>query len=193
MNMIQAPPIHTTVVGVFEDQGHALAAATDLRRAGFSNDQIAFLGPDLRPAIEPRPERPGLENDPTHTRWEEGAGLGAAAGASVGSGLGLAIAAGLLSPIGPAVAGGVLVTWLATMGAGAAAGTVVGALVGLGVPEEEGRWYEDELKHGRTLVIIQDADERAEDARQVLRQNGAAIREPSDVGTYGTGLPSTPY
>jgi hypothetical protein len=193
MNMIQAPPIHTTVVGVFDDQAHARAAAEELRRAGFANEQIGFLGPDLRPQFEPKEVRSGFENDPTNTRWEEGAGLGAAAGASVGAGVGLAAAAGLIPAIGPAVAGGALIGWLAGMGTGAAAGSLVGALVGLGIPEEEGRWYESELKAGRTMVTVQDADERAEDARSILRRHGATIREPSDVGTYGTGLPSTPY
>lgn len=193
MHMIQAPPIHTTVVGVFDDQAHARAAAEDLRRSGFNDDHIGYLGPDLRPKLEPEAVRAGFENDPTHTHWEEGAGIGAAAGASVAGGIGLVAAAGLIPAIGPAVAGGALIGWLAGVGAGAAAGSIVGALVGLGIPEEEGRAYEDDLKAGKTLTVVRDADERAEDARSILRRHGATIREGADIGTYGTGLPSTPY
>jgi hypothetical protein len=42
-------------------------------------------------------------------------------------------------------------------------------------------------------VTIHDADQRAEDAREILRKHGATVREPSAVGTYGTGVPATPY
>jgi hypothetical protein len=70
---------------------------------------------------------------------------------------------------------------------------LIGRAPGSDVSVEDGRWFEAELRAGRTVVTVHDADQRAEEAREVLRAHGGAIREPSDIGTYGTGLPATPY
>jgi len=183
MTTPMADPVHTTVVGIFELTSEARAAVEDLRRAGFSDAQIGFITPY---------DATGTSAD-GETKWEEGAGVGAAVGASIGGAAGLMVAAAMLSPIGPALVGGAIAAGLASLGAGAAAGTVFGALIGLGIPEDESRWYEGELQKGRSLVIVQNADERAEDAREVLRHHSATIGEPALVGTYGTGVPSTPY
>lgn len=58
---------------------------------------------------------------------------------------------------------------------------------------EGGEWYESELQAGRTIVTVRDADERAEEIRELLRGHGGSIREASPVGVYGTGLPATPF
>ena len=104
-------PVHTMVVGVFDDAAHARAAAADLRTAGFSDDCVCFIAPGARP----------------HTHAEHGA------------------------------------------------------------------WEDEELNDGKTIVTVEQADQRAEDARTILRKHGATLREPSPVGTYGTGLPATPF
>jgi hypothetical protein len=170
-------------VGVFEDRASARAAIENLRRAGFSDQRIGFISPDTRAKGSKH-----LETD-----VEEGAGIGAALGAAAGGAAGLAVALGMLTPIGPAIAGGALIAWIASVGAGAATGALVGALVGLGISEHDARWYESQLRAGRTLVTVHEADERSDDARAILRHHGASIQEPSDIGTYGTGLPATPY
>ena len=54
-------------------------------------------------------------------------------------------------------------------------------------------WQEAEMRDGKTILTVEEADERAEDARDILRRHGATIREPSPIGTYGTGLPATPF
>src|SRR5213078_4414791 len=87
-------------------------------------------------AVARETEHTGLPDDPTHSRWEEGTGIGAAAGAATGTGLGLAVAANLIPGVGSVIAGGTIIAILASAGAGAAVGGVVGALIGLGVPEE---------------------------------------------------------
>src|SRR4051812_18845349 len=104
-----------TVIGVFADRDRARAAVEDLRRAGFRDDQIGLVGRDrtnnavttttTAAGHEHGREKSGLPNDPTHSRWEEGTGLGAAAGAVTGTGLGLAVAAGLIPGVGPVIAG----------------------------------------------------------------------------------------
>jgi hypothetical protein len=182
MNTPMADPVHTTVVGIFDMTAEARPAVEDLRGAGFSDAQIGF--------ITPYDATGGLKGE---TRWEEGAEVGAAIGASIGGAAGLMVVAAMLSPIGPALVGGAIVAGLATLGAGAATGTVLGALIGLGIPEDESRWYEAELEKGKSLVIVHNADERAEEARAILRRHNATVGEPTLLATYGTSGPATPY
>lgn len=177
-----------TAVGVFPNYATARRAVDALRRAGYRDDQIGVLGPDeVRSSGE---RRSGLPNDPTHTRWEEGAGIGAAAGGLAGLGLGAVVAAGLLSPVGPVVAGGTLVALLASAGTGATVGTVVGGLVGLGVPEEDARWYAAEAEAGRVVVTVHDAEPTA---REILNRHGAANPDSARAAVPGNALPATPY
>jgi hypothetical protein len=181
-----------TAIGVFPGYTETRRAVEALRHAGFRDDQIGVLGPEDRAALG---ERSGLPNDPTYTRWEEGSGIGAAAGGLAGLGLGAAVAAGLVSPIGPVVAGGALVALIASAGTGAAIGTVVGGLAGLGVPEEDARWYSSELEAGRVVVTVR--TERGEVAREILRQHGANnLPKPAtsdSTAIDGNALPATPY
>lgn len=191
-----------TAIGVFPGYAEARRAVEALRAAGYRDDQIGVLGPgDLRN----EPDHSGLPSDPTHTRWEEGAGIGAAAGGLAGIGLGAAVAAGLISPLGPVVAGGTLVALIASAGTGATVGTVVGALAGLGVAEDDARWYQSELEAGRVVVTVRAADGTA--ARDILDRNGACNRPDArtadsadapdaldpDRAVPGNALPATPY
>lgn len=173
------------VVGVFDDYRQAEQAIQELRRSGFRDDEIGILSRTTHMS------ETGIVNDPTHSRWEEGAGIGAAAGAITGTGLGLAVAAGLIPGVGPVIVGGALAALLASAGAGAAVGTVLGALIGLGIPEEESQFYESEFKAGRTLVTVR-AGSRNEDARPILTRFGA--HEPATSGAaFGSGVEATPY
>ncbi|HTK77020.1 MAG TPA: hypothetical protein VL371_17270 [Gemmataceae bacterium] len=173
------------VVGVFDDYRQAEAAIGELRHAGFRDDEIGILSRTVTA------NETGVVNDPTQSRWEEGAGIGAAAGAITGTGLGLAVAAGLIPGAGPVIAGGALAALLASAGAGAAVGTVLGALIGLGIPEEESQFYENEFKSGRTLVTVR-AGSRNEDAWQILRRHGAH-EAAVHAAAFGGGVEATPY
>lgn len=176
-------PVHTIVIGVFEDRASARTAIENLRRAGFPDSRLGFISPE--PTTRRRNEDSSVVDDPT--------GIGAAVGAAAGAAAGLAVAAAVFPPVGPAIVGGALAAWLATVGTGAATGAVVGTLVGLGISEAEAEWYEEQLKRGRTLVTVHDSDERSEDARSIIRHAGGEIHGPTEIGTYGTGLPATPY
>ncbi len=118
MDTPYSDPIHTMVVGVFDDIDRARQAVADLNRAGFVNDEVDCICGGARPRVH---------------------------------------AANEISPT------------------------------------DGGEWLEDELGAGHTVVTVHEADERAEEVRELLRKHGATIREPSPVGTYGTGLPATPY
>jgi hypothetical protein len=164
--------INHTAVGVFDDPMQAMEAVRALRATGFDDTHIGMVS---RNDTRADAERSGLQDDPTYTRWEEGSGVGAAAGAVTGVGLGLAVAAGLIPGVGPIIAGGTLVALLASAGTGAAVGTVLGALVGLGIPEDEATFYESEVAAGKTVVTVH-SPERVGDAEEILRTNGALER-----------------
>lgn len=189
-----------TVIGVFIDHDRARAAADDLRKAGFSDDQIGLVtrttdgGTATHAASQDRAkEKTGLPSDPTHSHWEEGAGIGAAAGAATGTGLGLAVAANLIPGVGPVLVGGAIMAILASAGTGAAVGGLIGALVGLGVPEEEASYYDSQFKTGRTIVTVR-ADDRSAAAWEVLARHGAYDFERQEsAASPGTALPATPY
>ncbi|HVL15035.1 MAG TPA: hypothetical protein VM529_20860 [Gemmata sp.] len=187
-----------TAVGVFPGYEEAVRAVTALRDAGFREDQIGVAGPDTTGATGAHFS--GLHHDPTHTRWEEGAGIGAAVGGVAGLGLGAAVALGLMSPLGPVVAGGALVALLASAGGGATVGTIVGGLIGLGIPEADAQWYVEEVEAGRVVVTVRGGS--GDHAQEILDRHGANRRPPEnppaapgddDNAIPGNALPATPY
>jgi len=162
----------TNAIGVFHSRDRAREAIHALKNAGFGDNQIGLIS---RGSADREHTPTGLADDPTHSRWEEGTGIGAAAGATTGLGLGLAVAAGLIPAIGPVIAGGTLMALIASAGAGATVGTVLGGLIGLGIPEDEAAYYDEEFRTGRTLVTCQAGDRLAE-AMAIMRQYGAVER-----------------
>jgi hypothetical protein len=182
----------STVVGVFEDRQRADEAVRELRAAGFAEDQIGIA---MR-----RDESWG----DVESEKEEGshAGEGALAGVLAGLGLGavagMGVLAGVIPVIGPAIAGGTLGVILSNAAAGAGIAGLAGALIGAGIPDEEARYYEDELKAGRTVVTVR-ADGRADEATAILRRLGAydmstrqevVSRRASMAGTGAASEPS---
>jgi hypothetical protein len=158
-----------TVVGVFNDRTAALRALEELRRAGFTEDQLGVLARDAD--VEVR-SAPADESTREGSQWEEGAATGVVAGAGIGALWALGIAAGVLPAIGPVIAGGILASVLASAAGAAAVGGVLGALIGLGIPEHEARVYEREFHAGRTLVTVR-ANGRYDQIRTILRRHGA--------------------
>src|SRR5579872_1284565 len=148
---------HSVVVGVFADQAQARQAIEELRRVGFSDDEIGFLTRAVT----------------TESSKDERADVttGAASGGVIGGVLGAA--ASLLIPgFGPAVAGGILIATLGGVVLGAAAGSIYTALVSLGVPERDASFYQQELKAGRTIVTVK-SDGGEKQALAILRHYGA--------------------
>ncbi len=152
-----------TVVGVFDDRARAQAAVRELRQAGFREDQIGVVAPGHDG------DAGAAKKGSTGAHVAEGAGIGIAAGAGVGALWALGIVAGFLPAIGPAVAGGIFASLLASAATGAAAAGIAGALIGLGIPSDQASYYEEEFKSGRTLWSPSKAENRYQEARDILR------------------------
>jgi uncharacterized protein (TIGR02271 family) len=170
-----------SVIGVFTDHSQAQRAVSELKRAGFTDDQIGVVGRDERSGDVKRTA--GDSGEETDSYAGEGAATGLAAGAGVGALWGLGILAGALPAIGPAIAGGTLAALLSSAAAGAAAAGLGGALIGMGIPKDEAEYYETEVNSGRIIVTVS-ATGRDEEARAILRRNGgydASNRQSSSM------------
>lgn len=158
-------------VGAFADAAQAQKAVAALQQAGYRNDQIGIVS---RHSVEGTPF-PGAE-EPQRGRVQEGAVAGMAVGAGLsavcgGMLWGLSALSGVVPGIGPVVVGGTLAILGSAAAAGAMAARLGGALKGLGVTEDDAKFYESELKAGRTIITVQGAN--SEDAQQILRAHGA--------------------
>lgn len=163
------------VVGVFRDAEAARSAIDELRVAGFGAHDVDLLMPDLADS-GPRT---------AETKAAEGTATGAVLGGLLG-GLGgwlVGLGAIAIPVVGPVVAAGAFATMLAGAGAGLGVGAIAGGLIGLGIPEEEARWYEQEVEAGNTLVAVR-GDGSYDAAREILRRHGAydiEAREPRSL------------
>jgi heat induced stress protein YflT len=157
-----------TVVGLFYDPAQAELAIRELKRDGFSDDEIGVL-------MQDRQKQQHLA-DTTGTKVSEAATTGAIGGGVAGGVIGLLAGVGALAipGIGPIIAGGALASTLAGAGIGAAAGGLIGALVGMGIPEEDARYFEEGIRSGGILVTVK-AGSRADAVRQILRRSGGEV------------------
>lgn len=158
---------HSSTVGVFETRAGAEQCVTDLRAAGYRDDQISVIARDERGNV--------VNEDATgHNNAADGAAVGVAAGAGAMALGSLAVSFGVIPVIGPVLAAGPIAAALISGAAGAAAGGIAGALIGAGIPEEDAKFYEDEVKAGRYVVSVH--GDRAADARPVMTRHGAYDR-----------------
>ena len=164
-----ASTVTGTVVGVFEDQAKAQQAIAELRRAGYTEDQIGVVSR----------HRDEAATAGSGTKVEEGAAAGLATGAGIGALWGLGILSNVLPGIGPAIFGGTLGVILSSAAAGAAAAGIGGALAGLGISDDDAKYYEGEFKSGRTIVTVHGGP-KAGQARTLITQYGGYDRSSSN-------------
>lgn len=155
----------STVIGTFADRNQAEKAVKALRDRGFTEDEISIIakgGNQGGGDFEAADSDMALGGVGEGTTW--GGVLGGAAGLLAGVGA-LAIPG-----IGPIVAAGPLAATLS----GAVTGGVAGGLLDLGIPEDRGQFFEEEVRRGRFLTVIETESGMVEDAARIMRDNGAA-------------------
>jgi hypothetical protein len=121
---------------------------TNLKQAGFSNNDISVLFPDKSTTKDFAHEK--------HTKAPEGAAIGGSVGLSVGAVVGLLAGIGALAipGVGPLIAAGPIMGALSGAAVGAATGGLTGCLIGLGIPEYEAKRYEGKIIGGNTLISV---------------------------------------
>lgn len=160
------------VAGLFDSRDQAEKAVSELRGSGFY-EEISMLSADKG---KERGDAKGI-NRPHAGVGEGSIATGATTGGVLGGLAGLALGAGALAipGIGPVVAAGPIAGLLS----GAATGGIAGGLIDWGIPAERGRFYEGKVREGKILTTVQSTDEKANNAANVLRKNGA-----KDVETH---------
>lgn len=144
-----------TVIGVFDTEQQADAAVRELRKEGFPDNEISVIGKDSG--------QHGAHGG-AHV------GDGATWGAGIGGGAGLLATAGVLAipGFGPILALGPLAATLTA----AAGGGIAGALVDYGIPEQQGKHYEKDVKEGKFLAVLKTTHD-ADQAARTLKSKGA--------------------
>lgn len=153
----------SVVLGIFDDRGQAEQTAGDLRNKGFHKDISVVARDEGKGDIQETRLEGGEEDNSPMTGIATGGTLGGLAGLAAGAG------ALVIPGIGPLVAVGPIAGLLS----GAATGGIAGGLIDWGIPEAEGRHYEEDVKQGKTLVSVQGNENRLNEAADVLRRNGA--------------------
>ncbi|MFC4775917.1 general stress protein [Paenibacillus sp. GCM10023252] len=163
------------IVGVFHSQDEAIRAIESLKRQGYTSDEISIVAKNRDDVNDVSEE--------TGTMAPEGLASGAAAGGVLGGVTGLLAGLGLLAipGIGPILAAGPIAATLTGAAVGAGAGGLVGGLIGLGIPEEEAKQYNDYVKEGRILVLVESDMKRDNYAYDSFRDNNSL-----NASSYGS-------
>jgi hypothetical protein len=178
-----------TVAGIFQSRSDAERAIESLRALGLSDENLSLLAPGT---TEPEAE----SEVPTSDTEQPGMGnalgglVGGAMGAAGGMTLGAAAASLLVPGVGPIMAAGIIGAALFGAGGAAAGMAAGGALEGQiahGLPHDELFVYEDALRQGRTVVLVQlEAEGQVYAVQGALSEAGAesidAARESWWVG-----------
>lgn len=154
-----------SVIGVFNSHDNAEQAVNALRTQGFTTEEINIVSKNKK--------QQGHDNE----YFEDDITDGALTGGTLGGIGGLLLGAGALAipGVGPVLAAGPIAAALS----GAVAGGITGGLIDWGIPAESGRRYEQHVAQGGILAIIRSDTVKANQAAQILRQNGA-----KDVETH---------
>jgi hypothetical protein len=174
----------TAVFGIYQTRNQAEHSVDRLLAAGFTNDSISVLLPDVDSSKEFAHEK--------NTKAPEGAATGVTAGGAIGGTLGLLAGIGVLAipGVGPFIAAGPIVGALAGLGVGGAVGGVIGALIGMGIPEFEAKRYEGLIKGGGVLLSVHcDTSEQITRAKDLLKRSGA--QDISSSGEASADYPAT--
>ncbi|MBD2502413.1 general stress protein [Anabaena azotica] len=178
--------VHRRAVGVFSHRRDAEKALNDLKHSGFAMDRVSIIAQDAdrneNIAGSQVREKVGDKSD-------EGATTGALTGGALGGLTGLLVGLGTLAipGIGPIMLAGATATTLATTlagaGIGAVTGGLLGGLIGLGIPEERARGYENRVRQGHYLVIVDGTDAEIAQAEAILRRGGIEDYDIYDAPT----------
>jgi hypothetical protein len=130
---------------------------TNLKLAGFSNNDISVLFPDKSTTKDFAHEK--------HTKAPEGAAIGGTVGLGTGAVVGLLAGIGALAipGVGPLIAAGPIMGALSGAAVGAATGGLTGGFIGLGLPEYEAKRYEGKIIGGSALISVHTTSSEAID------------------------------
>lgn len=154
-----------TLVAVFDSADGAQKAVSELRRKGFTQEEISIVSKK--------------HSDDQGDHYEDDITDGALTGSTLGGIGGLLVGAGALAipGIGPIVAAGPIAAALS----GALAGGIAGGLIDWGIPAEASKRYESHVSAGNILAILKTQQSKVNQASSLLTEYGA-----NSVETHNT-------
>ena len=166
------------VVHLFDSDEALEDAVEALQENGFSTDHLDTLTLDEVTGV--------YEGEVGATSIDETIVSGAVGGAIFGSifgavaGIGNLLFPGLASMMQVDAPSAWALVALAGTVIGALFGVILGFLVGLGVAEEDRYLYDDSLKHGAKLMMLETESDRAREATQLLHRMPAGARRRAE-------------
>ncbi|WP_412063376.1 hypothetical protein [Rubrivirga sp. IMCC45206] len=162
-------PLYT---GTYRDPASANNAYASLRDRGYTKDDIhVVMSDDTWERYNRDVAEVEIEQG---SKAAEGAGVGAAVGGTAGGVLGAIVGVGgavLIPGIG-AIAGPIAGALLGA-GAGGAGGSLLGALIGAGIPEDQAKVYEKDVKDGGIVMGVHPRDNDRDYLDTHYRETGA--------------------
>lgn len=153
-----------TVIGVFQERSNAERAVEEIREKGFGEEDISILAREDRLKENGEEgDREGVINQDLTTGVTTGGVLGGLTGLLAGAG------ALTIPGVGPILAVGPIAAGLT----GLAAGGIVGSLVDLGIPRERSQHFQEEVRQGGILAVIESENEESQDIAHILREHRA--------------------
>jgi VIT1/CCC1 family predicted Fe2+/Mn2+ transporter len=149
------------IVAVFKSTEEAQQAVADLEARNFSSANVSLITRGSESELDAT--RPLDQGDQMEKTAAVGAGVGAALGLLAGSAL-------LIIPgIGPVVFAGAMASGIT----GGLVGGIVGAMSGWGIKEDRLRQYEQQVRNGKTLVVVTGIPEKLAEAKSLLLDSPA--------------------
>lgn len=150
-----------TVVGIFDNHSSAQEAAAQIKDAGLKTNDISILARESDAGDDHTETftNSAPTNDNISDGVVTGTVLGGLAGLIVGIGTVIVPGLGVIAAAGPIV--GLL--------SGAVTGGIVGGLVDLGIPEENSKQYESDIKSGKILLSIKVNDQNVDKVSSILK------------------------
>lgn len=164
----------TTVLALFKERGDAEAAIRALREAHFDSARLSIAGPG-----EARVPRYGVAAFKGVLAGAVGCGI---VGALIG-----VVSAGLIPVLPALLPGGWFVPLMLGL-AGAGTGAVAGLLMSQSMTERGAYYYDDEVRAGRTLVIVHAEPAMVDEARRILLRAGAFDAAPIEAPMRKRGV-----
>ncbi|NLY42810.1 MAG: hypothetical protein GX066_02335 [Clostridiaceae bacterium] len=156
-----------TIVAIFDSYTSAEDAARQIKENGLRTDDISIVAKDNQTNTGKETNTFTNENQRVNDNVSDGTVtggvLGGVAGLLLGMGTMVIPGLGAIAAAGP----------IAGLLSGAITGGIVGGLVDLGIPEEAGRKYEEEVRQGRILWSMRTDDKNVDKVSDILNRCGA--------------------
>jgi uncharacterized membrane protein len=156
-----------TLAAVFANRDDAEKASMALSEEGYDMHNVSIVARQADKEIKNDKDKDedGDEkiNDNISDGIVTGGILGGLAGLLIGAGSLAIPGLGVIAAAGP----------IAGLLSGVVTGGVVGGLVDLGIPEENSKKYENELREGNILFSMKIDYEKTSEAIKILKENGA--------------------